>query len=386
MAKSKNKIIPQLMSAIAAMAVSKAIPKNKKKKAPKKQKQNKKVASQQVQSYYAPSAVGTTYKRRSPQFSGGNNTFRVQHTEMVSTTLAGSVGFTQQLSLSLNPSLPSSFPWLAPIAANFTYFRFRGVYYDYIPYCSSSTTGSIQMAPDYDAADAVPYSEIIFSSYKDYVDGNVWGRLRCSLSPESLNKFSQWHFCSNLAPQGQFSSPIYAPANMLVYTNNCANSNSIGKIEVTYDIEFSDPALPPSGNISSYTDSARSTVGLSTASPLIGAVFASGGSQEIVFSANINGSGSSGATFSVPGIYLITMYIKGTVITSIGVVTAGGSATINALIPATIATGSTSAFIQFDVVVAQPGDYFTWNSVVATTLTESYVNITNVINNSLLIP
>jgi hypothetical protein len=386
MAKSKSKIIPQLMSAIAAMAVSKAIPKNKKKKQVKKQNSNKQKMPSQIQMYTAPSAVGTSYKRRSPQFSGGSNNFRVQHTEMVSTTLLGSTTFTQQLSMEINPANPGSFPWLAPIAKNFTYFRIRGVCYDYIPYCASTTTGSIQMAPDYDSSDNAPFSEIIFSSYKDYVDGNVWGRLRCVLSPESLSKFANWHYCSDLASSGLYSSPIYAPANMLIYTNNCANANAIGKLEVTYDIEFSDPALPPSGNISSFSDSAKSVSGLTATSPLIGAAFAAGGSQEIVFSANINNTGFSGAAFQVPGSYLITCAVKGTVITGLGTFNVSAGVGQTNLITTTISSAATFGMFQVLITTVNAGDYFSWTGIVSTTLTEGYVSISNVLPNSILTP
>ena len=117
----------------------------------------------------APVSMASTMRNIQPRIAyNGSNSCCIAHRELIA-TINHSVNFST-ISFNLNPGLSSTFPWLAPMAAQWEQYRFKKLLFNYVTRTSTTTVGSILLAPDYDASDAAPTSEVNMASYQDCVE------------------------------------------------------------------------------------------------------------------------------------------------------------------------------------------------------------------------
>lgn len=240
----------------------------------------------------APVAVGTTTNKRSPRYlaSGG---VRVANTEFIQ-----DLAVDTQLALDINPVAGSTFAWLGRIASSYEIFRIHKLVFRYTPICSSSTTGVVVMAFDYDASDAPPTSKQAMSAYDGSTRGNVWNSLTCSFkAPDS------WYFVgqqgSTTVNPASTDIKMYDAAKFYVSVFN-ATSGTVGEISVDYDIEFARPAFdaPATG-----TETVQFSGG--NYSNLLGTPSYYGTMSNIISPA---GSGAFQIRFVVNGTFLIEVF------------------------------------------------------------------------------
>lgn len=139
----------------------------------------------------------------------------------------------------LNPSTPSTFPWLSRIATGFELYRFTKLRIVYSPSCSTATSGLIVGAFEYDANDAVPTNKQQISAMDRSARGNLWGRQVFDLA---CNK--AWFYVSS---SGGVGDPRLSDVARFFYAVYGATATgTVGELSIEYTVEFMKPeaALP----------------------------------------------------------------------------------------------------------------------------------------------
>jgi len=142
--------------------------------------------------------------------------------------------------------MPATFPWLSNEAAGWEKYRFNSMKFCYYTRTGTSTPGSFMMAPDYDAADQAPLSEVAASAYDDTVEDAPWKDSCCVLPGSKLMGDMKERYVRG----GQLA------ANLDIKTYDCGNLFACtvdgtaviwGKLWVEYDVTLITPHVPPGG-------------------------------------------------------------------------------------------------------------------------------------------
>lgn len=173
------------------------------------------------------------------QSAAPNGAVRIQNSEFVTDVATpGSI-----LSWDLNPNSGSLFTWLSRVAVGYELFRFTSLEFIYTPICSSTTTGVVVLAPDYDASDLPPTTKQVMSAYAGSARGNVWNRLSCRVATPK-----GWYFIGNNAgsinPVGT-DIKFYDFAKFYLGVFNSSTPGAVGELTVKYTCEFSKPDFGP---------------------------------------------------------------------------------------------------------------------------------------------
>jgi hypothetical protein len=204
-------------------------------------------AGTQFQAVSVPIAMGATVRSRAPRIralAGKMVGFRVTHKELIF-SLTGTDPFTAN-QISLNPGLPSSFPWLSALANNFESYRFRSLRFRYIPNCPSTTVGSSYLCVDYDPADAPPTSEQQVASWESTTSEPAWKGMTFKSTPSNLAKRKSY-YVRNGSLAANLDVSLYDVGNLFVCSEDNVAAAKLGKIWAEYDIELLTPQLGPVG-------------------------------------------------------------------------------------------------------------------------------------------
>lgn len=307
------------------------------------------------------SAYSTTNNTgRAHVVRNGGNTCRIRHRELVASIVGSSV-FTTSQSMSINPGLSASFPWLAIQAAGWEKYKFHKLRYCAYTRCASTTPGSLMLSVDYDAADNLPDNEFIASSYAGTVEDAPWKDICIDLDTQMLDgpKYIRLGGLSVLNGGGS-DIKTYDGGTMNVFTIDGTAVNW-AKLWVEYDVELINPQLPPAGAFASGT-------------------YSSGGgslSQTNIFGLNPTTSGSfaisnTGVQVTLQGLqigseYAITMSSTGTGITVYTVSTFVGL-TVKSQIFNTFNAADTAG-CSFNTFIATASNVSFNTSVTASTIT-----------------
>jgi hypothetical protein len=291
-----------------------------------------------------------------------NGNVLIKHQEFLA-KIPGSVNFSCN-AYAVNPGVPASFPWLSPIANQHESYRFRKLEYIFVNSKAGTFAGDIIMGMDYDAADDTPDNELALSNYMNSKTGQICQPLKWSADKQALHKLGPSRYVRLGALAGDEEDiKTYDSGNFFIATTDCADTSTIGRLFVRYEVELMTPQLNP-GNILCCK---QDVVGVSAAAPL-GTSFTSTGSLGVTW--------LSGTTFSinVPGQYLV--YMKGTgtgVTTALNISAATAPSAFNSINTSTNGAGTASMAVSL-VKVVNAGDAFTV-AVTATTLTQSLIRI-----------
>lgn len=259
-------------------------------------------------------SVAAAYATRAsggkPIIRGSHDRVTIRHKEFLS-NIYGNLTWAQVLFLALNPGLPNVFPWLATQAQSWQRYKFKRLCFRYLARCGSSQQGSVQMVPDYDAADVAPQSEAIASNYQDVVEDAPWKDLVCELDvaamhPKGVEKFIR---VANLA--ANLDVKTYDVGNFfLATTDSSAAAAPFGKLWVEYEVELITPQLNAQG-ISIQQFQLYSSPTPTSASPFGNAA---NPPAELANSANlvVVAVASSVVTFLQAGMFLVTLQYDGT--------------------------------------------------------------------------
>jgi len=176
-----------------------------------------------------------------PNFSaaaGTDGRVRVRHREFVM-DVAGSADYHAR-ALSINPSQPAAFPWLAALAQSYETYVFHSLRFEYMPSVGTSVNGVVLLAMDYDAADPAPPSKTDFMQTHGAVRGSPWDYTVLSCDKPDLNKLPQ-HFTRKSVWAGVGDIKTYDVGNLFIATLGQTSTANIGELYVTYDVELRTP-------------------------------------------------------------------------------------------------------------------------------------------------
>lgn len=256
----------------------------------------------------APLASSRIMRTGVPDISGsayaGDGRMRVRHREYIK-DISGSVAFSAS-SLSINPGDSSTFPWLSVLAAEFESYLFRSLKFEFETQKSASTSGSLMLAVDFDAADSVPLNKQQLMAYHNAVRSAVWEECCYLSSRKDLEKFGVQRYVRLGSLAENLDIKTYDVGNLIVATQGESDTSAIGELYVEYDVELITPQI--SNDVSAYNSvHISSGVGATRALPFNAATY-SGGLQVV-------GSAST-LTFNKVGQYLVEFDFTGTVATA----------------------------------------------------------------------
>jgi hypothetical protein len=198
-------------------------------------------------------AVAYSRKRRTgkpviKQTSGG---VRIQHCELYNSNVAGSLAYTIQNTIALNPGLASTFPWLAPQAEKWEQYVCHRLSVEWEPIAPTNTQGVIAISPEYDPNDEPPTTEQELAATEGTVYDKVWEDFECVLDRKAMMGGVARKFVRSAAVAG--NKKMYDLGKCYVVSNNETSTNSVGKVWICYDFEFFIPQDSPAPTVSSVT-------------------------------------------------------------------------------------------------------------------------------------
>jgi len=319
------------------------------KQAPKK-KANMPRASLGKQSQGRQASVAAAYSTqgqgKAPRIKSTRDTCNIVHREFIG-NVSGSANFTLGNTFSVNPGLQATFPWLSIMAQGWEEYRFRYLRFCYYTRTGSNTPGSVILAPDYDASDAVPATEQIMTSYDEVREDAPWKDNCCALKASLMSGASaKRHFVRVGALSPNQDVKLYDVANFYVGTVD-GTAIPWGKLWVEYDIDFFIPQLPPNGpaNIVGGTISSGGT--LTAGNPL-------GTAPVVQFgSTGITANATSLVTFANAGNYLLNLQATGVALSGLTATAVAGCTA--SLISNTVNGTSTGIVSIYEVSVTAQG-------------------------------
>lgn len=198
----------------------------------------------------APVAEGSSLRQRKPTISNSaNGGFRIQHQEPLG-VINGSVNYVAT-QYNLNPGLNTTFPWLSQVAQNFELYRFRKLHVDYLSSSPSSVAGAICIAPDYNSSDSTPANFQKLEQLNDAYRDLVWNDGSCIVNPPSMGAMGPDRYIRTGSLGSNLDIKTYDVATINVGTTGQANTNQIGELWLSYDVDLFVPTSANS-NINSY--------------------------------------------------------------------------------------------------------------------------------------
>jgi len=149
---------------------------------------SKRKKSRSLVSVTAPAATGKIVRSVSAR------SFTIIHRECLGTVGMHLSGGTESVEYSVNAGSPV-FPWLSTVAVAFERYRFSKLSFEYVPTCSSNTTGEVVLSPCYDVmTQLVGVPKSFLESRDGAARGNVWAPLRVSIPMKKLYSFLDSHY------------------------------------------------------------------------------------------------------------------------------------------------------------------------------------------------
>nr|UZP17404.1 coat protein [Sowbane mosaic virus] len=230
----------------------------KKKKSRPRNKQSKAQPNKStVQVVSQPAAKGIVMGRAMPVFNGKAGVLRLRHHEILQTIVSTTDKYTVR-SVNL---VPANFSWLSGVAVNFSKWKWHALNLVYVPACSTSVQGNIDMALQYDGNDIPATTPEELSVMYGHSGGPVWsGTAGCRLldnatmsgrgkPPEAIativdvSKFSKSNYLYRSGALSGDSQTIYCPCDLQygVTAGITPTVGAIGYIWATYDVEMFEP-------------------------------------------------------------------------------------------------------------------------------------------------
>jgi len=197
-------------------------------------------------------AVNSLVKKGVTQYASfGDNTscVRIQHREYIRDIFSGpTAGAFAYTTVSVNPGLQASFPYLHGIAQNFEEYRVNGIVYELVsstsPYNANSAMGTTIMAMQYNASNPAfttkPQMENSDFAISARFDKSVMYGIECKdLSTNNL--YIRELDISNRVPLTQTDVGLLQIATQP--SSTFPVNSTIGELWVSYDIEFMRPHI-----------------------------------------------------------------------------------------------------------------------------------------------
>lgn len=164
----------------------------------------------------------------------------VSHREFIQ-DIAGSVDFAVT-GLAINPGVGSTFPWLATLASLYESYKFDELMFEFKTMSSTSSTGTVMMAVDYDASDPAPVSKQQLASYQGNVRSSPWENVNQRSTSANLGKRSSYYNRSGPLTANQ-DVKLYDTGNLFLATQGQAGTSAVGELYVAYKVRLMTPQL-----------------------------------------------------------------------------------------------------------------------------------------------
>lgn len=242
-------------------------------------------------------------------YRNGADSCRIIHRELIA-SVTGTVAFTVGSSIALNPGLGTSFPWLSTQAAGWERYKFNSLRFCYYTRTGSNIPGSVMMAPDFDASDAAPTTEVAASSYQHCEEDAPWKDIKCILPARELMGDMKEKYIRNSAISSNQDIKTYDAGNFFLCTVD-GTAVPWGKLWAEYDVTLITPQSPPGGF---QATGVLVGVGALDNDAIFGPVATQLNTGPITLSSSTTGTVTIGGV-SIGQEILISSYITGTVIT-----------------------------------------------------------------------
>jgi hypothetical protein len=187
--------------------------------------------------YFAPVARGKVMRMTQPVFesNGTGSNVRIRRREYVH-DVPSSENFTATY-LAVNPGLTSTFPWLSKIAINYEKYKFHILRFGYETEASTSTSGSIMMAFEYDVHDPSPLNKQEMMGLNGATRSPAWTPQYCEADPDVLLRQQRLVRMGSVPPTAD--PTLYDVASFYLATSGLPTTGTlIGELYVEYDIEL----------------------------------------------------------------------------------------------------------------------------------------------------
>jgi len=207
---------------------------NTKRKQPKRNQGN--------QQAVAPVATTQVVHLKGPRIhrSANNGDVVVEHREFLS-DINGTVEF-EARPFPINPGLYSSFPWLSQMANLYESYLFEKLEYEFETESSTTATGSVMAAVDYDSGDSAPVSKLQLAAYRQYARSAPWKGFKQTSLVKDLRK-QKTFLTRNGALSANKDPQLYDTGNFFLATQGQADTSAIGELYVRYRVKLMTPQL-----------------------------------------------------------------------------------------------------------------------------------------------
>lgn len=182
-------------------------------------------------------------------FGNNGQSTRIQHREFLFDLSQGGVaGAFTNLTIPINPGLLASFPYLAPIAANFEEYRINGLVFEFVsttsPYLAGGAMGSVVLSMQYNPL-APPFTSKVQMENSDFAisarpDQSMVYGVECAMNTQNL------YFVRQGASAAPLTSTDLGLMQFAVQSPIAINT-VIGEVWVSYDIELMRPKAQTAG-------------------------------------------------------------------------------------------------------------------------------------------
>ncbi len=270
----------------------------------------------------------------------------------------GSVGFAVN-QFAINPALPI-FPWSSGVFNRYEKWRARKMRFELLTQSSTTATGSIMLAPDFDATDSAPASKVQAMNYRPSARAAPWQNLVLDVPSRCMNRDL---YCRTGANPAGTDRKLYDLCTLNVCTQGQATTAVVAELYIMYELEA---LIPQVGNVAAGTTLTGNYAGTTNSSPFgLQAV-----ENNIQLSYGSTGTTTSVSTFTFAQNFsgLIDLTISGTGLSSL---TVSGTSTVT--VPSNIQQGTTaigySAFVS-----AKPGDTLVF-TIANTTISNAFLSL-----------
>lgn len=183
----------------------------------------------------APVNYGTSW-------ASSSKPLRMKQCERIATIIASSTAGSYHVdSFAINPGNSTTFPWLGNIARLFDRYKFHDLKFKFVNYASTTTSGNVTLAVDFDTLDTPPTDSVGMSNMAKFVSFAPWKCETLSI-PVNRRGVQQYLFTydSNAESGSNIDLKTYNLGNFLVSTEGMPADQVAGYIVAEYDVELFD--------------------------------------------------------------------------------------------------------------------------------------------------
>jgi hypothetical protein len=131
---------------------------------------------------------------------------------------------------------PSTLAWLAKIAVLYDKYRFTKLNIRYVNFCSTATSGEVNLAFDFDPKDPAPANMVQAANMAVYRSTSAFRNVTLPVPVKAPSNFV-WRYCRD---DNVGETRIVDTGKLHVSTEGFASAASPGALYVDYEVEFAD--------------------------------------------------------------------------------------------------------------------------------------------------